>query len=279
MNNDKVCTLCNSKKLKTWGHKNGFDLFFCTYCHHRFADISKIQQFKDDKSFRDFITSNKMESDDQYYKYLCSGEKRGAHTFVTTNLIIKNINAFLNPINKTWLDVGSGSGYLVAELRKKGWDATGLEAGGWGQIAATDKNISIDRCFLQELNYSKQYDVISATDVLEHQSDPNSFIHSIIKHLKPNGLMIFSFPFADSFHGRFLKTNWEMVVPPSHCHFFNRRSLSIALNKYGFEIVKLIQYNSSSARFFRRYQVLKFAFKTFINLLHVGDQAIAFVKK
>ena len=101
-----------------------------------------------------------------------------------------------------WLDIGSGSGYLVQLLQQRRWDVVGIEPGGWGQIAAREKGIRVIQGFLDETTFRAQFDCISMTDVLEHQPDPRDLLRLAGHYLCQSGVLFISVPFVDSFQGR-----------------------------------------------------------------------------
>ena len=273
------CPVCKSINVNQWCRKNNFQLHICRNCSHKFANITGIALLNDDPYvFRKLFTHGQMDSDEDYYQHLCLGERKGAHLFNTVSLILKEVGSrIFDSINSKWLDIGCGSGYLLAELNKMGWDVIGVEPGGWGHIAATKKNIKVEKGFLRRDTFNEKFDVISATDVLEHQSDPYELLDLMRFYIKPNGIGVLSLPFADSFQGKFLKSKWTMINPPTHSHFFTKASLEVLLNNVGFKVMKIIQYNSRITQFL---DCMPFMCKFFNMLLEqcVGDQVIVIIE-
>src|ERR1035437_9193003 len=173
------CPVCNSIKLNHWGDKNGFKLYNCLECSHIFADLSSNSNIALDKleenDFRDLMTLDSRVTDDAYYRLLCGGEREGLHTHITFNILLKLIQPYHFNAGKNWLDVGSGSGFIIRQMQERGWNAVGIEPGEWGQIAAKEKKINIVKGFLTTDSFKTKFDVISATDVLEHQKNPYEF--------------------------------------------------------------------------------------------------------
>ncbi|KAH8926217.1 ubiquinone biosynthesis O-methyltransferase [Atractiella rhizophila] len=105
------------------------------------------------------------------------------------------------------LDVGCGGGLFAEALARVGGRVTGVDA--------SESNIDIARLhasqdpFLSEAGPSnvtyrvarvealaekeaEQYDVVTSMEVLEHVSNPNFFLRSLLRLLKPNGHLILS---------------------------------------------------------------------------------------
>jgi 2-polyprenyl-3-methyl-5-hydroxy-6-metoxy-1,4-benzoquinol methylase len=209
-----------------------------------------------------------MTSDEAYFKHLCGGERAGSHLFNTTQLILDEIATHHYGKGRRWLDIGSGSGFLVLKLQQLGWDVFGLEPGGWGQIAAKEKGIKVIQSYLDQSTFTEKFFVISATDVLEHQPDPYKMLSLIRYHLESNGRVYISIPFADSFHGRVLKSHWAMVAPPTHCHFFSNISFHLMAERAGFK-AKL-----GVPRLCRLFPVSKNIIDAFLKYTFGGDQAL-----
>lgn len=219
-----------------------------------------------------------MENDDAYYRHLLVGEHEGFHTNITFKVIHKLLKSLDPSPNGSWLDIGAGSGYLVEQVGKLGWSVIGIEPGGWGQIAAREKGVTILKEFLREDTFSEKFDVISATDVLEHQSNPASFTELIKSNLKPDGIIIFSIPFADSLFAKLQRTRWSMIAPPTHCQFFNHKSLQVFAAKMQLEIIRVVQYNSTKFRVLSRFKVVDNLINKIINANNWGDQAVIVLK-
>ena len=60
------CPICEKTRSKLWGKKNGYVLYHCLSCTHKFADLGSIgRPLNDPDLFRKEITNNLMPSDDQ----------------------------------------------------------------------------------------------------------------------------------------------------------------------------------------------------------------------
>ena len=68
---------------------------------------------------------------------------------------------------------GATGGYFGGRLLQAGVDTTGIEPGGWGKISAEDKKIRIVQGILTDTTFGHQFDFVSATDVIEHQAEPD----------------------------------------------------------------------------------------------------------
>lgn len=93
-------------------------------------------------------------------------------------------------------DFGCGSGYLVGELQRLGYNAFGMdfekEAVDYGANSGV-KNLTVGAG--DQVGYSSEsFDLVMALDVLEHLEDEKPAIKELIRILKPGGKMIITVP-------------------------------------------------------------------------------------
>ncbi len=98
------------------------------------------------------------------------------------------------------LDIGCGGGLLTEPLSRLGGALTGIDASRGAVAAATAHaqagDLTIDyRCLASEElaampNYHGYFDVIYASEVIEHVSDINSFASSVAQMLSPHGVVV-----------------------------------------------------------------------------------------
>ena len=106
----------------------------------------------------------------------------------------------LRPLSrKTALDVGCGAGLLCEPLARMGAAVTGVDAAPENIAAAAahavQSGLTIEYC-AGELSAQKlgRFDLVTSMEVIEHVTDPASFVAELTAHLKPDGLLIISTP-------------------------------------------------------------------------------------
>lgn len=108
----------------------------------------------------------------------------------------KNFGDFAN---LTALDIGCGGGILSEPLARMGLRVTGIDAAVAAIAVAQDhaaaQNLPIEYYAITAedlVAQGQQFDVVCALEILEHIADPASFIATISRLLKPNGMLILS---------------------------------------------------------------------------------------
>lgn len=91
----------------------------------------------------------------------------------------------------------------------------------------------------------KKYTDSFMWDVIEHLPDPEMVIKKVSDETESGGRIYITTGDIDSFIPKIKKQNWRMIHPPSHLHYFSKKTISLLLQKNGFE-VKYVKYPSVS---------------------------------
>lgn len=113
------------------------------------------------------------------------------------------------------LEVGSGVGYFISIVQKKGIAIKGLELNKSSVEIAKKNNLPIENIQLNDysLIYPDSVDAVCSFQVLEHLSEPKKFIESSLRILKRGGVLILSVPNANSY----IKYQYNLLnMPPHH---------------------------------------------------------------
>lgn len=131
-----------------------------------------------------------------------------------------------------WLDVGAGSGALLAALRELGYSARGCDLRGDGK--------RIERCEAEtwlERMPPASADVVSMLDVIEHVQSPRRLVEQAARVVKPGGEVLISTPIRGSEWWDSCASNpyWFEV---EHAHIFSRAGLEGILVDAGLRVRK-----------------------------------------
>lgn len=146
---------------------------------------------------------------------------------------------FAAPPGSRALDVGCNAGFLLDALRERGYHTEGIERSRAGEAAAAAGHVvhTLD-IEAQELGLPR-YALITMTHVLEHLQRPVAGLTWIRRHLAPGGLAVIEVPnWSDG-----LRPLWGRRYRPlelgDHVSFFERETLTTALEAAGLAVVRL----------------------------------------
>ncbi len=147
------------------------------------------------------------------------------------------------------LDIGCGNGGLAEALRARGCRVTGVDVSGKA-IDEARKFLSGSFCFDVEAEewpealMDKKFDLIIASEVIEHIFDPDIFLSKVNYLIAPGGKAIITTPnilfWKNRFKMLFGKFQYENkgLMDYGHIRFFTINTLRSALKKNGFAILR-----------------------------------------
>ena len=194
--------------------------------------------------------------------------------------------------NMKLLDVGSGSGQFLYEMKQFNLNVQGVEPSGFNKKSSEKHKLNIKNVDLISAKYSKNsFDIITMNHVLEHVPNPSEIIQELYNILKKKGTLIIGIPNFNSLAYKIFKKNWYQLDVPRHLFNFSDKLLVKELTKKGFKINK-IRHNSRPSQFtisLRRKFDLKTKWKIlnilflpltwFVNLFKMGDSIEIWCKK
>ena len=138
------------------------------------------------------------------------------------------------------LEIGCGYAYFYDHSYAD--EYTGLEYNQQAIDTVSQRNIKglkLHKKNIEEhsVNNSDKYDVVCSFQVLEHVSDPMSFIECSLACCKIGGYLIFSVPAKDSFIH--YSKNSILNMPPHHLTHWPDRAFKYLEEKYEIELVEL----------------------------------------
>ncbi|HQV61554.1 MAG TPA: class I SAM-dependent methyltransferase [Chitinophagaceae bacterium] len=232
---DLTCPLCLSKNIKKLFIKEGISYYSCLECRFVFSLTKNNANLENNIS--DFETSYL-----QYFDEKSADEKNHLK-------MLRWINKTICDNPKSILDIGSGSGKFVNYLNNLGLMAYGIEP----SISLYNHFLSGSTAFFCgstedfiEYNPGKQFDVITAFDVLEHTKHPVDFLQSVSKLMHPSSYLFMSMPDVNSIHRKITQSHWH-YFNKYHFSYFSKKTLKATASKAGLSML----FRSHKSRYFQ----------------------------
>lgn len=138
------------------------------------------------------------------------------------------------------LDIGSGTGYFAAFMKKRNWEVTATEINDEARTYSIEKS-GINAMAPGEVkNIPSGYaDCVTFWHVLEHLYDPVSWLGEAKRVLSPEGKCIIALPNFSSADAFWFGNNWAALDVPRHLWHFTPEALNLFVSKQGFTVEKI----------------------------------------
>ena len=138
------------------------------------------------------------------------------------------------------LEIGCGSGDLLAFMKQKGWVVTGTDTDPVAVQKAASRGLDVLCGTLDENHFpSNGMNAIVLSHVIEHVHNPTETILDCYRILTPGGRLVLSTPNHESWGHSLYLEKWRGLEPPRHLFVFNSRSLLRLLRQAGFRKISL----------------------------------------
>jgi SAM-dependent methyltransferase len=219
------CEFCPQSLGTPIGTDHGWTLLRCDSCGHVFLSPrmkpERIQKYYGDHQWRAPDTEQSAEW----------------HIWVERSRLIRLSTIFRSvPSRGEVLELGCGTGDILATLREHGYRVRGIEldsisASHAAKVLGADSVSSepIERC-----PDSGRFDAVVMFSVLEHAPHPLALMKEVNRVLKPGGKVIVHVPnltFLQVRQRLGLAADWQA---PGHLHFFSYRTLATLVQRCGF---------------------------------------------
>jgi 2-polyprenyl-3-methyl-5-hydroxy-6-metoxy-1,4-benzoquinol methylase len=137
------------------------------------------------------------------------------------------------------LDVGSGFGFFLAEMKDRGWEAVGVEISKKGiGYARNILGLTIHPGPMEDAGFpDNHFDVVTGFYVIEHLPHPMAFLKECYRILKPGGLLLLRYPHTTPIKNllQFFGMRNHLYDLPAHLSDFSPKIIQQCLEKMGFE--------------------------------------------
>ncbi len=243
------CILCGSsdKKIRFSKQSRGGDTFQLVEC--RGCRLEYVNPRPGEKEIEAYYGSEyfSTRTDRGYNNYFSDGVRKEVERVFELNLRDLSFFDFEKKLARRGksLDVGCAAGYFVSMMRKRGWDASGIDVSDPCVEAAQAAGLSVTRGSYLKQVYETQFDLITLWATIEHLHHPELFIRKIYSDLSGDGLLILSTCRTGGINFKQLKgPRWRFYNFPEHLYFFSKKNIFRLLDREGFTVTEYRAYGS-----------------------------------
>lgn len=223
--NDKkrrTCPACHYPQNARLGEKNGFYMLVCKNCHSIYSSY----------------LPKGVEAEDYDAYYTEENLKIPPFILERLNDIIQSFKPYFQ--NGRLLDVGFGAGSIMEVAQDIGWQVKGVEVSRPAIEHARRLGFEVFHGELSEAKYpDNSFDVVTASEIIEHCPQPEIMLDEIMRILRPGGLFWATTPSANGLSYQLIGLDWTIICPPEHLQLFSKKGVKIMFNKAGFSQLEI----------------------------------------
>lgn len=170
--------------------------------------------------------------DTDYYIFTLPPARRWARA---VQLYLEYLHPLEHSPGRRLLDVGCAQGDLLALADRRGWDVHGIELSPEpARRAVAEYGIPVEVGTLEDIGPQLEpFDVVIATDVIEHVTEPQAFVRAMRRVLRPGGQAILETPNFGGFWRKLGGPRW-IGLNRFHLFLFTPASLLRLMHDGGF---------------------------------------------
>jgi SAM-dependent methyltransferase len=218
------CPICEESKGEPLHAEGSFQMVRCLFCQFIFLNPRPTS----DSLFR------------FYQKYLPEEESSVESWEKMMKAVFLRAANLLQQYRRDGrlLDVGTGFGFFLSEMKKRGWDATGVEISKKAMDYARDiLGLTIHPGPLGKVSFpDNHFDAVTGFYVIEHLPDPIIFLKECYRILKPGGLLLLRYPHTTPIKNLlgFFGIKNRLYDLPAHLSDFSPKMIQRCLEGIGF---------------------------------------------
>ncbi len=199
----------------------------------------------------EYATATALQADSpavKFYHQLACGIASIASTVL---LGMKVLESMAPKGSRRFLDVGAALGHAVSLAQMKGYPSVGVEPSSMGSLGKELFGVDIVEGYLSQTRLpQKSFDLIHASEVIEHVQDPEAFVRTLSQYLSAEGVLILTTPNAEAaLAGKAVEKEWyELFSPGLHMNLFSAKSLRLLLNRNGIRHVRVLPVGGTSRK-------------------------------
>jgi SAM-dependent methyltransferase len=136
------------------------------------------------------------------------------------------------------LDVGSGFGFFLSEMKNRGWDVTGIEISQKAMDYSRNVfGLTIHPGPMEKIGFPDNYfDAVTGFYVIEHLPYPMAFLRECHRILKPGGLLLLRYPHTTPIKNllQIFGIKNRLYDLPAHLSDFSPKMIQRCLERIGF---------------------------------------------
>lgn len=220
------CPACGSSGVRPFYS----GLIRCQDCSHVAADVALTDEELAAIYRRSYFFG------DEYSDYVAEGRILRKNFALRLEVLRRFLDCSRH---RRLLEIGSAYGFFLDTAQADFESVLGIDITEDGVRYARQelKKDVIQGDFLSHDFGSRTFDVVCMWDTVEHLRDPRSYLEKVGDLTRSGTLLALTTGDIGSLNARMQKERWRLIHPPTHLHYFSKKSLAGMLKSCGFEIL------------------------------------------
>lgn len=219
------CLVCGGE----YGHSRIPGLRACGSCGFVTADV----QVSPEELRR--LYSEQYFAGGEYRDYVC---ERALHEKDFSRRLALLHRYTAAPEEKFLFEIGCAHGFFLALARERFGRVEGIDISA-DAVRYASEILGVRAYAGDFLQYDlgERPDVVCLWDTIEHLEKPDLYLEKLSFLMAPGSLIALTTGDIGSLVARSRGARWRQIHPPTHLHYFSKRTLARLLGKYGFDVV------------------------------------------
>ena len=229
-----TCKICHSSRIVPKFEIKEYRFLRCRACGFVFVDNVTEGDLRDFYE-KEYFDGNRARYESMKLEQSLPAEKKWlVDNYIETFIVGRN--------NPGILEIGPSvdGGFVKHFMKRQNVRIECVEISKYASESLNANGIKTFNGKLHEYRSEASFDVAIATEVIEHDLDPQSFARSIFNALKSGGLFFGTTGNIASLISRINGRSWYYLDPPAHLSYFTSASIKILFRKCGFRQVDVL---------------------------------------
>lgn len=155
-------------------------------------------------------------------------------------LRMRVLDRFIDPRrHRHVLEIGSAYGFFLDLIKHRFESVRGIDISEDGVAYARDTlGLDVRQGDLLTADFGGfRPDVVCLWDTIEHLRSPHLYLEKVSAMTDSGALIAITTGDIESVNARIQRNKWRLIHPPTHAHYFSKKTIERILDKYGFDVV------------------------------------------
>ena len=223
------CPVCGSSDIRLHWSYEQYAYSRCPGCGLVYQNPQPLQSNLFERYDEEYFTYER-ENEEAYYRLMKLG---------LGDIGFGAIASMIPDEQKSIIDIGCATGRLIAGFKTEGWRTQGVEiCRPSAEYGMSTYDVPIHIGTLDTGGFEKaSFAVAHCSHLIEHLTDPLSFLSEVRQLLIPRGWLIMTTPNISGFQARLMREKWRSAIA-DHLFLYSRSTLSRLLSSNGFDVLR-----------------------------------------